>query len=315
MPMPDQDPAPTDESGVIETVRAAGEVDPHRLDFPPVPNGVDYLVSVVHHLTAAEVGPRDIKYAVLHLQAATEVLLKARLVREHWSLVFDDPGKATERRFRSGDFKSCTTTEAVTRLRNIADVSITDQADSALKDLARDRNALQHFGLSHDARAVEARAGRVLDFLVRFLDDVLLPGFSLAEVAAIASDVGRIRDGLSSIHAFVTERMRRLQPDLTGHEERTVACYSCGQLAMIADGERNRCLFCNTNEATKYLIVEYLLQSLHNDGVRVRACPRCQRELLVDGIRSASGPDPVSFCFGCATRIPDTAPDAPGEPR
>ncbi|MCE0445380.1 hypothetical protein LT493_11300 [Streptomyces tricolor] len=95
---------------------------PAQLDFPPIRNGIDYLASVVEHLdeNQSEVGPRDLKYAVLHLQAAVEVLLKARLLREHWSLVFKDPGKATQRDFESADFESCGTEAAVERLREIA---------------------------------------------------------------------------------------------------------------------------------------------------------------------------------------------------
>ncbi|MCX5173771.1 hypothetical protein OG616_37940 [Streptomyces antibioticus] len=310
----DQEPAPEGASGAIERLRAATAVDPHQLDFPPVGNGVDYLLSVVEHLTEP-VEHRDRKYAVLHLQAAAEVLLKARLKREHWSLVFDDPGQATREKLNTADFKSCTFIEAAQRLRNIAGVDITQQEEAALKKLSRDRNALQHYGLTHQALAVETRAVRVLDFLVHFLDDVLLPGLQLEEIATIASDLERIREGLSGIHTYVTQRMQRLQPELAGHEERTVACYSCGQLAMIADGERNRCLFCGTDEASMYLITEYLYQSIGDPEVRVRACPQCHKELLVDGIRLASEPDPVSFCFGCAAKIPDTVPDVPGEPR
>ncbi|SFS91649.1 hypothetical protein SAMN04487982_104435 [Streptomyces sp. ok210] len=43
-----------------------------QLDFPPDRNGLDYLVNVVDHLdeNKSEVTPRDVKYAVLHLQAA-----------------------------------------------------------------------------------------------------------------------------------------------------------------------------------------------------------------------------------------------------
>ncbi|WP_369221826.1 hypothetical protein AB5J52_09050 [Streptomyces sp. R39] len=57
------------------------------MDFPPVPNGIDYLSEVVTRLARpdAEVSPRDLKYAVLHLQAATEVPVKARLHMEHWT--------------------------------------------------------------------------------------------------------------------------------------------------------------------------------------------------------------------------------------
>jgi hypothetical protein len=49
---------------------------------------------VVSHLGGTP-SAQDLKYAVLHLQAAREVLLKVRLIREHWTLVFKNPDKAT----------------------------------------------------------------------------------------------------------------------------------------------------------------------------------------------------------------------------
>jgi hypothetical protein len=62
--------------------------------FPPLLNGLDYLKSVIEHLRDKP-DQRNLKYAVLHLQAAVEVLLKARLIREHWSLVFEKPSAAS----------------------------------------------------------------------------------------------------------------------------------------------------------------------------------------------------------------------------
>ncbi|MFD5074512.1 hypothetical protein [Streptomyces sp. NPDC058371] len=61
-----------------EPGRAAGEPG-GGVDFPPVENGLDYLLSVVEHLARPpqDMTPRHLKYAVLHLQAATEVLLKS----------------------------------------------------------------------------------------------------------------------------------------------------------------------------------------------------------------------------------------------
>ncbi|MDJ0466041.1 hypothetical protein [Streptomyces sp. H27-C3] len=56
------------------------------VDFPPMQNGIDDLLSATTYLTHGDPPePRDLKYAILHLQAAVEVLLKARLQREHWS--------------------------------------------------------------------------------------------------------------------------------------------------------------------------------------------------------------------------------------
>ncbi|MER7536939.1 hypothetical protein ABTX77_19490 [Streptomyces sp. NPDC097704] len=73
--------------------------------------------------------PISFSGAVLHLQAAVEVLFKARLLAEHWTLVFADLHQATRKKLESADFKSVTTDAAVIRLRNIVGVPITDPYD------------------------------------------------------------------------------------------------------------------------------------------------------------------------------------------
>jgi hypothetical protein len=120
---------------------------------------------------------RALKYAVLHLQAATEVFLKARLQRDHWTLVFKNPATATRTAFDSGKIESsCTTEEAFTRLTRIKGLALPDKALDAVKELAKVRNALQHYGLTAQANAVEKRAADVLNFLLPFVTDHLLPG-------------------------------------------------------------------------------------------------------------------------------------------
>lgn len=54
------------------------------LDFQPLNNGMDFLESAIAHLQDDD-EPPNLKYAVLHLQAAAEVLLKVRLMRLTWS--------------------------------------------------------------------------------------------------------------------------------------------------------------------------------------------------------------------------------------
>lgn len=67
-----------------------------EMRYPPIRNGMDYLRSLVRHLDREEPGPQDLKYAVLHLQAATEVLLKALLVSLDWTQVFSKPDEADQ---------------------------------------------------------------------------------------------------------------------------------------------------------------------------------------------------------------------------
>jgi len=51
------------------------------------------------------------KYSVIHFCAAVEMLLKARLMKEHWSLIVSKPDQANLARFMAGDFISVTRNE------------------------------------------------------------------------------------------------------------------------------------------------------------------------------------------------------------
>ncbi|MET7621783.1 serine/arginine repetitive matrix protein 1 [Streptomyces sp. NPDC001450] len=294
---------------------------PPQLDFPPVRNGLDYLASVVDHLdeNQSEVTDRDVKYAVLHLQAAVEVLFKARLYAEHWTLVFANADEATPKKRDSADFKSVTTEAAITRLRNIVGVPFTDSERKALKDLRDDRNKLQHFGSSLDARVAEARAAEVLDFLVRFIDDRLVPylhdGQEKAQAEAMLAS---IRGGLTAINSFVRERMNRLGGELKseGVENRTIECPECEQLALVlcegpdstAASELATCRFCARGWDPEELLGYFIGQD-QEEPSEFNTCPQCDQQTLGWAVRVRSDPaKPVHVCFSCAMAFPTVVP-------
>lgn len=300
-------------------VRGKRSGPPPQLDFPPVRNGLDYLDSAVDHLDENDsaVTTRDVKYAVLHLQAAVEVLFKARLLAEHWTLVFADLLQATRKKLESADFKSVTTDAAVIRLRNIVGVPITDEEQKALKNLSDDRNKLQHFGLTHDAHAVEARAVAVLDFLIRFCDEHLLPCLTIEEERREAErSLSRLREALNSIESFVRERMNRVGGDLKaeGVEHRTIRCPGCTQLALVVRPSANpspydfddiaTCRFCSWEWDTAEL-AGYFGDADHDEPGAWNTCPKCYQWALGSEVPVRNNPDaPAYFCFACAIAFP-----------
>ncbi|MFJ2752797.1 hypothetical protein [Streptomyces sp. NPDC087297] len=296
-----------------------------EVHFPPLANGLDYLLSVVEHLEAGteRVSARDLKYAVLHLAAGAEVLLKARLQLEHWVLVFKDPSKARRSELESGSLSSCTPSEAVQRLQDVAQVSIAQKDATALDKLAKHRNALTHYGLtgpSANARAVESQAAEVLDFLISFLDEELFPRLSDDERYGFETDMERIRGGLRQIKAFVKKRLQRLQGELAPLTERTTECPACGNWTFVAgevarDGARVViCRFCGVEHLSPTAARAYSSEILGrnpftSDVPTFEWCPRCGDQCLVSGARTAAtGSTPVDFCFRCATVIPDLPP-------
>jgi hypothetical protein len=313
-------PAATVEGRQVHDDRSAGAAggrryvpprrpsEPPQLDFPPIRNGIDYLTSVVRHLDENEsaVDDRDLKYAVLHLQAAVEVLLKARLLREHWSLVFNDPGKATRKDFDSADFESCTTGAAVDRLRDIVGITFDKKETDALKELAKDRNSLQHYGLKHNALAVETRAGRVLDFLMRFLEAELLPLLRGAERETADREMIPVVEGVKNISSYVRRRLNRLRGELQGLQSQTIQCPACEQMTLVVVPGSGSCRFCGDSwHSAELLIFDYLgsPDGQDTDGL-ARLCPQCDDNTLVHGVVFADSPGMYDtlYCFCCGTR-------------
>ena len=64
-----------------------------QLQLTLLDNALDFLLSAAEAVNRDE-GPRSLKEAVLHLGNGVELLVKARIAREHWSLIFADVDKA-----------------------------------------------------------------------------------------------------------------------------------------------------------------------------------------------------------------------------
>ncbi|QTI87214.1 hypothetical protein [Streptomyces sp. AgN23] len=289
-----------------QTVPTCQGTPPPQVDFPPVHNGIDYLTSVVEHLSHTRPDPRDLKYAVLHLHAATEVLLKARLQIEHWSLVFLEPLTATREKLGSGAFTSCGVEETIDRLERFASIRIEHKHHQAIKALTLDRNKLQHYGLTHNAYAVEARAAVVLHFLMDFIHLQLLWRLDQEQRDHAERELGPIRSDLPLIERFVDARMNNIKDVLASCPEYTLQCADCGKwAALVMDVGGVRCLFCNTErdhplEAAIWYLAQAGNQFITGSSTVPTACPTCGEETFRGDVLFADAPDrPRYFCFCC----------------
>ncbi|MFF5364630.1 hypothetical protein ACFY4I_35445 [Streptomyces scabiei] len=289
-------------------VRLKGRSGPVELAFQPIENGMDYLLSVTHHL-ADKPTARDLKYAVLHLHSAVEVLLKARLMQEHWALVFEKPENATRGDFEKAEFKSCGVVDVLRRLEHIAglDLGYRGRLEQHVSKLVKWRNALQHFGLTTPAPAVERTAVNILDFLLEFVQNHLRPALDRAGQATLDEEMAAVSDGLGEVRKLVTYRWNRLRPSLTGLLDKTVTCGMCDQAALVVDGRDLACRFCQfrgeSGEDAAVLYAEFILNRPVFDDRDVEPvvdeCPDCSSNSLVQGARMASGRTSGYLCFQC----------------
>ncbi|WP_407550202.1 hypothetical protein QOM21_13870 [Streptomyces sp. Pv4-95] len=280
-----------------------------RIHFPPILNGLDYLESTVELLgpKKGEPSARDVKYGVLHLQAAVETLLKARLALEGNKWVWVFPDGYDEARHQAGDFASVGWEEAVKRVKRQCAPETEIGPKRIYRALAKMRNRFQHLGVSESHTAVEALAIPVLDNLLRFVTADLLPNDDGADWLDVDRSMERVRAGLGPIKELVALRLDPLREQLKDQEETTLACLSCARFTVIVDGSDTiTCALCgrsygaSSEAAWEYTGTDPYLVAKGRDSQMVYDCAECGGAAIRTAV--ASAPDRgswVCFQYGC----------------
>lgn len=85
------------------------------------------------------------KHSLISFSSSIELVLKARLMAEHWSLVISRKQEADWEKLISGDFQSVTPGEALTRLEKVVLTKVPKNEVETFKKIATHRNKIIHF--------------------------------------------------------------------------------------------------------------------------------------------------------------------------
>ena len=227
-------------------------------------NSVDYVLSAAEH--ASKDSSRNWKYAILHLVAGIELLIKARLQIEHWSLLFSQVDKASTTVMTSGNFHSVDFETACNRLQNIAGVTIDKNQSDHLNKLRILRNRIQHFDVELDIETVKSLIAKGLNFVLEF-HDTELKGQGITDTE---NRLEQIHLHVREFSEFVSERLQVLQPKLEEWES-SEGCPACWQETLIIGDGDPRCLFCGYTIPSEEM-AEQMAEFM------VEVCPECQSE-------------------------------------
>lgn len=196
------------------------------------------------------------KYSVIHFCAAVEMLLKARLMKEHWSLIVSKPEQANLAKFIAGDFTSVTLEDARARIRDVVGEDIGDDAYGSFRALANHRNKMVHFfhpEMDNDKKAkahIVAEHCRSWFHLHRLLSrwDIYFHDFG--------DEIAFADRAMKAHRKYLGAKFQALNTELdaarkAGNVPRT--CSSCGFTAAVPDELDDhiaslRCLVCDHTE-------------------------------------------------------------------
>lgn len=100
-------------------------------------NGFDFLEKAIDQFQ------KEPKFSVINFCIATELFLKARLMKEHWSLVVAD--KPNIDSFRKGDFKSINFKDIIPKIKAVTGEAFEKEVIDCFHGLANHRNKMVHF--------------------------------------------------------------------------------------------------------------------------------------------------------------------------
>lgn len=243
-------------------------------------SAIEFLVAAAKQLQSQP------KFAVINLATGIELLLKARLVREHWALIVAKPEKASLAHFASGSFQSVNLDDAVSRLRNVVGLTLTKEEEHCFGRLRDHRNKFIHFvhpefGTPVGTAALSTLAAEQCQawfLLRRLLEERWSPHFG-----AYVKDIAKIHRLIAKNREFLSGKYQALRPEI--------------EAASRAGAVYDVCGVCGFTSSLTSLREDPLMESQcavcdrRNDFLAV-TCPSCNAGIRVSDVGEAE-------CSGC----------------
>ncbi len=290
-----------------------------------VNNGILFLNSSVSNLSTSP------KSSLIDLYTAIELFFKARLMKEHWSLIISKPESAVKQKFESGDFHSVYLEQAHSRLKNICGENIKKEAMDNFKALGEHRNQIVHF--AHTGFSGKETEVVIEHWASWFHLHELLTNHWWEIFECYQDSIDKIHVKVKSNHEFLKTKFDLIKDNIEIERKkgiRIVECTSCGlESARVLNshswgGEDIECLVCDVKDLKLRAIqtpipcsncnkeVEYFIVKDHR-------CTECQTELTSDYAlekytqiyldadpkgRYYDGTEPLAYCHNCKLEEP-----------
>jgi len=270
-----------------------------NIEFDLLENGLDFIEnSLIAILSTDE--PQKLKYAILHISAGIELILKEILRLEHWSLLFENINSANYNHLQSGDFQSVSFPSILKRLEGIVGGNITENQKKHFDILRKKRNKIEHFAFKESSKALKSTISQALTDIIEIIEE----NIEIQSISDNSQELYKsIRRESSKFIEFVDLVRVKLKNTLLELEIRKVKlidCPECYQDLFPLDGS-NTCLFCGYTD-TPENIAELYAENILNyssyyaykfgEDCPIMNCPSCGNETLLKR-------DNTAFCITC----------------
>lgn len=255
-----------------------------------VENAIDFLFNAIANF---ESNP---KYSIISFCSGVELVLKARLIKEHWSLIVEkDPDY---NKFLSGMSKTLSFNELVPRILKVTQTTIHADAQKSFVKVANHRNKVIHF--YHKATTTSASDEAKQDLAI----EQLTAWWYLQELIGkweiifgkYKDEFDKINEEIHKLKQYLEVKFTQLKPDIERRRKEGSVIESCNRCSSVSSVLNPiteylfaaNCLVCNI----KYYNVKFECSNCCNvinfddrfSGELV--CPKCEEQIDIDFLRS-----------------------------
>ena len=252
--------------------------------------------------------PRTLKYAILHVASAAELVLKARLAQEHWTLIFRNPSKAIVDEFERRKFTSVDFDGTLERLKNICRLDLSEHRPT-LQTLRDMRNEIQHFEFTGAVPEIASILVKTWSFLLDFIHEEVADQLDGELVTQFEDIKGR----MIKHEAYVTQRLAEIATRLAVPQREgtlIVSCPSCLQETLVIPADEHPyCPFCRYEADPEEVADDWATVFVgypHTDPKErsidpvLKECTACGADTMIELESAGVYPaDPAWICFSC----------------
>lgn len=245
----------------------------------------------------------DLHSALLHLFTGVELIIKSRLVKEHWSLVFEEVSAAKLGPYLSGDYKSVHFTDALQRLTNITGASLTERDRRTLEGLRNRRNRLVHSGEIGSEQEVKVLTARALNFVLKFIQKELHE----EDNKQIRNYIAVCRVHVVLFNDYIEDRFKESSAQLQqlkNESKSIIRCFMCFKEATLIQDGILKCLCCElrTNDPWNFYNVNSETPPREFEGCYLDVAEGCCGDMIAM-FTSIETEDVCAYiCFYCGRR-------------
>lgn len=274
-------------------------------------SGFDFL------LRAAKLLPHDPKFSLVCSSIGIELILKARLLREHWSLVLDKPGEADRALFLKGAFRSVSIEGAIQRLERVCGLYFDPTQKKALRALQETRNRVVHF--VHDAFTTDSAPSEATTILAEqlrawFYMQTLTLDHWAEDFAQFSPKRAEIEIAFRNLRAYLQVRFDGLANALNALKVsgiRVDECPSCGFQAMSVRGDGTRregeCRVCGLGDLWLEFACPHCSKQTQFHEIVDATCDECESKIELSDLVGKGGQfevdenakEGVAYCMTC----------------